>query len=422
MFEESLSAGTKESFSFPEWQFIQYLLPSFVTLIGDLAKNTKVKESELSVYIQFVHHFIHGFELNLQKQPLSPQSPDQPTSINPLLANRTKILLWQMDKLEKEIGMLVYGTFKKMDKIGSVDFALKQNCFSMIRDILSKEMVIDTLQLLLPPWFDTLQNFFSRMLLSIKEVNITLTTLDSTKKLLEASFVLGELLKVTCNLTSIDPYPREPFLLEANADARIKTMMGKQTEMMKCQHKVDKKFVAEMQKLSVHQILGLLLHGCVRILKMRTKHETRAKFLRTETFNSELINSALALIADSKHPWHKLKLLLAPFLRDKDSEDLSMVTIEFARKFPICYDVALSSIKLISVKKGSRFEGWALPIKYCGSCKTFEGKLKKCSFCSDCKDFQDTRWFCNDACEEKGFDDGHREEHSVQLLKNLGLI
>jgi len=253
-------------------------------------------------------------------------------------------------------------------------------------------------------------------------VNMTQTTLVSTKNLLEASSVLGELLKVAAASSLLDSYPLELILLEAVANLRIKTMMGKQTELVKCQNKAEKKFVAElMQKLNVHQILGLLLHGCVCVLKKRRpKPEDRAKFLRPEPFNSELINSALALIA--KKQWHELKLLLTPFLRDKDSNDLSLVTIEFARKLPDCYDSALNIIKSQKLKAGLSLEGWALPIKYCRSCKNCEGKLKKCSFCTDCKDFLDTNWFCNNACEEKGFDDGHREEHSVQLLKKLGLI
>jgi hypothetical protein len=68
MFLQSATDGLRDSFFYPEWQFIQYMLPCFVTAITEMSSNPKFRPDKLQNYTRFLHSFVLNFENHLAQQ------------------------------------------------------------------------------------------------------------------------------------------------------------------------------------------------------------------------------------------------------------------------------------------------------------------------------------------------------------------
>jgi hypothetical protein len=422
IFDVSSITGFEEEFVLSEWQFIQYILPCFVTQLGQLATNLKTKPNELQAFTHFVHNLIQSFELHLKKTKLikgdyetlkkyvEMELPDW------FCKNQVNSVTGQLQEVERELGMLVYGTHKKMKKAGSADFPLGQICFRLLNDTLKNNSMNQGRPIIFKCWTEIILQYIPRMKESICKVALVTTNPFPTNNLLQALGVLEELKNIAVTFNS-NPVDELSLACLEKADHKMKLMMGKQPSAMR--GKVEKKLFLEMQTLTVQQLLGVALFGIVNSWKKYDK-EMLEIFDPTKTARSAIINSAIDKFVAKD--WRGLWSLMTPLLSDKDGNDLSLVTIDFAKKSASCYVRVLEVIKTKDSNKKYFTSLFPLiPIKFCRCCVKFEVKLTKCKICVDNYDFPDVHWFCSDECEEKVLAEGHLEEHDHHLMVKCGL-
>jgi len=182
IFKQSL----KEPVLYQDWQFIQYMLPCFVALIGEATKKKEFKQKNLKVYIQIVHNLIQSFELHLRKKPLKTPRPEKP-SLDWLIPNQATCLSRQFTIVQKELSVTVYKCCKSFEKEGSLDWILSTLCFSQFEDSLSgNDKMIKIGRNVFQPWLEDVQNIISRMMLAVRKVDLARPMLLSNKNLLQA--------------------------------------------------------------------------------------------------------------------------------------------------------------------------------------------------------------------------------------------
>lgn len=229
-------------------------------------------------------------------------------------------------------------------------------------------------------------------------------------KLIKELYYVG----LTC---SDQPYDDSVTYLKDWADWELSKTPDTQTDSFKSEVKVDKQLAIEVQTLSMHQILGLLLFNVVVVLQNCDPAAVRNLF-PPRPFQSDLLNSALEVCETKK--WFSLKELVFTLLGDNKGNVLSFVTLEFARKSASsCYKPVLEMFKLNNRKM--KIFRHVLPIKSCRSCRKLDCDLKMCSVCVENDDFPDIHWFCSQECEKKILDGGHLEEHAQDLIKRIQL-
>jgi hypothetical protein len=200
------------------------------------------------------------------------------------------------------------------------------------------------------------------------------------------------------------------------ANHKLKKLLGKSPSRLTVN--LEKKLYLELQKLSVQQLLGLALFN---MCCLDSSHPMLYILEATKMFRSAMVNVAVEKF-DAKD-WRGLRSLLMPLLSDEKGNDLSTVTLEFAKKSAsTCYKQVLNMLKT----KNSEREKFlsllpVIPIKLCRCCGKCEGKLSMCEVCVDNRDFPDIHWFCSQECEEKVLADGHLFEHGRFLEEKLGL-
>jgi hypothetical protein len=141
IFDESSSKGLEECFIFTEWQFIQYILPCFVTLIGQHATKSKTKPNELLAYTRFVHNLIQSFELNLATKQVKGDPSSLVSKIKKDLpdwvcTNISIALMRQLQEVESELGMLIFGSHKRLKRADPSDVLLGQSFFLLLKESL----------------------------------------------------------------------------------------------------------------------------------------------------------------------------------------------------------------------------------------------------------------------------------------------
>jgi hypothetical protein len=175
MFDQSqTSLQTEAPSSFPDWQLVQYLLPSLVTLIGDIAQ-AKSKHSELEPYVSFLHHLIQSYEINIIKKPLHTTSDELPVDSEKLMVACIQKLKGKFAFVLTHFGFMVNEgkVGKNQGKYRSVDWHLDNLCFSLFLDIVDAGK--NASQMCHPSFFshfEILESFLSRMLSSILKVEL----------------------------------------------------------------------------------------------------------------------------------------------------------------------------------------------------------------------------------------------------------
>jgi hypothetical protein len=423
IFDVSSVKGFEEEFVLSEWQFIQYILPCFVTQLGQLATNSKTKPNELHAFTRFVHNLIHSFELNLKKTNLIRGNYETLKNVMDtdlpkwMCNNQVNNVTGQLQEVETELGMLVHGTHKKMKKAGSADFPMGQICFRQLSDTLKNTVLNQARPIIFKCWIEIVLHYIPRLKESIYKVLLVPTNPFPTNNLLQALAVLEELKNIA---VTFNPNPVDELCLACldKVDQKLKLMMGKQPSAMRS--KLEKKLFLEMQNLTVQQLLGIALFGIVDSWEKCSKNMLEL-FNPAKTYQTAIINSAVEKFAAKD--WRGLRSVLAPLLQDKDGNDLSLVTMDFAKKSAsACYTRVHEAIKFKDSKKKHFISLLpVIPIKFCRCCVKFEVKLTKCKICVDNYDFLDVHWFCSDKCEEKVLAEGHLEEHDQHLMLKCGL-
>jgi hypothetical protein len=428
IFNMSSTKGLEESFIFSEWQFIQYILPCFVTLIGQHATNSKTKPTELLAYTRFVHNLIQSFEQNLtiMKQVKGDPSPlvcKVKKDLPDWVCMRISIALTrQLEEVESELGVLIFGSHKRQKRADPSDVLLGQSFFLLLKESLRTLLTTYLTHINSPRspmvfrcWDEILLQSIPRMKKAIMKEQILPTNPFPANNLIYAISLVQELATIVSFCTHHVNDKVINGCLEL-ANHKLKKLLGKSPAPLT--ENLEKKLFLELQKLSVQQLLGLALFDiCYSNNSNRLFFAPEA----TKMFRSAMVNVAVEKY-DAKD-WRGLRSLLMPLLSDEKGNDLSTVTMEFAKKSAsTCYKQVLDMFKT----KNSEREKFlsllpVIPIKLCRCCGKCEGKLSMCEVCVDNQDFPDIHWFCSQECEEKVLADGHLFEHGRFLEEKLGL-
>jgi hypothetical protein len=328
IFDQSSTKGLKQSIVYPEWQFIQYILPCFVTLIGQHATNSKTKSTELLAYTRFVHNLIQSFELYLTTKDVDgdPEALIQrrfsevPDAAWVNLAKNLKV---QLCEVESELGMLIYGTQQRMKRADPAEVMQAQIFFRLLNDTLKTSSLRRGESIVFSYWGNTLLQCIPR----IRAAIVTEVQLPSnpfpTNNLLQAMEILQEL----TNLADVYKKPKEldhTREILSLARQKVKVMLGKQQNTSRGNW--DIKQYQGMQKLTVQQLLGSVL-----ICLFLKWDENILPFLQaTNTFRSALCYDTA--FNYTLQGWGELRSALTPLLSDKDGTDLSLMTLDFAKK------------------------------------------------------------------------------------------
>jgi hypothetical protein len=418
IFDESSSKGLEECFIFTEWQFIQYILPCFVTLIGQHATNSKTKPIELLAYTRFVHNLIQSFELKLSTKSIK-GAPGTLIRYKPkdvpdfsCLQKVFKNLTVQLQKVESELGMLIYGTRKRMKRADTAEVMQAQIFFRLLKDSVkstSFEMGESTISRW---WGETLLGIVPRFKLALSKEVLLPTNPLPVNNLLRALAILHELKHIAA-MFSFKPLDKLFLAYLDLADQRVKIMLGKQQSLSTIN--LDKTLLLEMQKLTVHQLLGVVLFNVVLCwIKEMPEIVDATKMFR-------LAQENVAVDKYIRRDLCGLRAELTPLLSDEDGNDLSLMTVDFAKKKASTF---YNQITTLREAKQEFFISLlpVIPIKSCRCCAKFEVTLSMCWVCVDNDDFPDTHWFCSKVCEDKVLAEGHMQEHDHFLMLKLGLV
>jgi hypothetical protein len=425
IFEESSTQGLEDCYIFPEWHFIQYILPCFVTLIGQHATNPKTKASELHAYTRFVHNLIKSFEFcptikYVEGEPgtiMETRTSDLPDM---LWVNLAKNLKKQLQEVESELAFQMYGTHNRMKRADMEEIMLGQVFFRLIKGTLRTSSLERGESTIFRCWGETLLLCVPRMTEALTKELMLPTNPFPVNNLLCAHSILKYLSNFAdiCGKTIELDYIHEILDL---ADQKMKTMMGKQPNALRSNMR--KKHYLMMQKASVQQLLG----SAMFLLVFKWNENMTSFLMDIYSYRLELFDDAVNHYAYQE--WSKLRSLLAPLLSDKDGNDLSVMTLDFAKKcmlfvFDLVTGLKESKTKNDSKPKFSRILP-VVPIKLCRGCGQFEEceiKLSMCRVCVDNRDYSDIHWFCGKECEENVLAEGHLEEHDHFLMLKLGLV
>jgi hypothetical protein len=430
IFDQSSTRGFKDCFIYPAWQFIQYILPCFVTLIGQHATNSKTKSAELLAYTRFVHNLIQSFELN----PTTMDVLGEPGTLtqtryseipDEMWINLAKNLTVQLQEVESELGMLIYGSHKRMKRADTAEVMLGQTFFRLLKETLKSTTLERGEPIMFRCWGNILLQFVPRLREAIRKEILLPTNPFPINNLLQAMSILQELTNIAdvCNKPQADLDHIRAILDLANQ--KVKVMLGKQQNISR--GTMDKKQHLGMQKMTVQQLLGSVLF----FLALKWDDNMSSFVFATNTFQSEVCKSHDVAMNYAFQGWKELRSALTPYLSDEDGNDISVMTIDFAKKWMVSLHEKVTAFvaeesKLDSDKK-EMFSMMlpVVPIKLCRGCIKFEGseiKLSMCSVCVDNQDYCDIHWFCSKECEEKVLTEEHLEEHDHFLMLKLGLV
>jgi hypothetical protein len=426
IFEQSIESwkSSKVSVAFPEWQNIQYLLPCFVTLIGEIAGYPENYDTDLKIYTDFVHRLVQSFELHLVKEHFSLKKDKVQPAMNEeesaylrwFAKNKSSNMPALMDYTLEELGLLVFSD-KDEDVAKPLDSTIEKYCFIVLKGTFGLESEFHNVTPLKATWTANFQCFLSRMRTAIRKSKVYCQLRSPYAKSLQRAVVLiTELFYV--GLTCSDkPYDNFVLYLKERADWQLRKMTD--PEAYDCgEVKVKKELAAEVQKLSVEQILGLLLFNVVVVLQNCDPAAMRNLF-PPRPFHSAVFNSALEACASKK--WSDLRFLISPLMCDKRGENPSFVTVDFARNSASsCYKRVLDMVDQRSDEL--KIFSPVVPVKLCKNCSKSGSDMKMCSLCEKIADFPDTYWFCSWECEKTCLDGGHLGEHNRHMLEKCDLV
>jgi hypothetical protein len=431
IFYVSSTDGLEECFIFPEWQFIQYILPCFVTLIGQHATNPKTKQCELLAYTRFVHNLIQSFELKLNTKNVKGE-PSTLIQYKPkdvpdwVCVNVAKNLVVQLEEVESDLGMLIYGSYKRMKRADTAEIMQGQIFFRLLKETLKTTTFERGESTIFRCWGETLLQLVPRMKEALLKEVLLPTNPFPVNNLLRAMVILHDLKHIVATF-NLDPVDEIILKMLNVADQKVKTMLAPGKQQSTSRGKLDKmKRFLEFQKLTAQQLLGSVLF----FLVLSWRKEMPKIVNATQMFQSSHENVAVDKYI--KRDLCGLRAVLTPLLSDEDGNDLSMLTVDFSKKKATFYEQITSLMKSGQSQKDILRKRLLLtllpvfPVKLCRCCHKFEGletiKLSMCTVCVDNRDFSDMHWFCSKECEEKVLAEGHLEEHAQFLMVKLGLV
>jgi len=442
MLEDHLSATPKMRIYHTEWQLVQYLLPCFVAMFLDIHQDSGIDIQGKILYLQFVHELIKSFEVNpyLATSLFGTFSGGYSPFYFYAQDKLRTVVFWQVQLAKSGIGKILNASGNCSEKASEFEkqFARCPHLFIFQNPSKNAGKLTEAhTSSVSMPWLLQVHSFMSRIILAMNAV--TSNSLFPRYQLIDAMLTVHTIFcalkadvdtKCNANISESSTKCKElPFLELLSEEAMMKLSLEfgikflQKAAPVKNNSENDSlpddliaKIKEECASLSVEQIFGLMFLCCCSNNAPGGFGAESEWVKNLGKLRMPINNIEAAFFAFANNELVKLKLLFSTMLIDKLGNDQSIVTVEFARKYPNCYEKVLSRIEGKYLQMKEPCELTMLPIKHCRWCGLVEGDLKLCRECIENDDYPDRNWFCSSECEEQALDKAHTEEHATALV------
>jgi hypothetical protein len=424
IFEDSMENGLKEGYFYPEWQLIQYVLPSLAAM-GIRAFNVLGSCRLLSNFAGVISSIALFHYQGLEKE----KSRSKSELLEPkwLVKNKMKNLKSLLRQVQKELEVL--SGVSGQTNFVSEQFAAFCDAFHWSLDVdLLGDYDGDGLTNAYSKHVET-EEFFTKLLISIKlGLNGVYKkpgkSVDSYKSKCIESFTITEMLMR--KVLIVEPYSNcfEIFQLHELLDQKLKIELGGAQDLGRLEKRIDWKLVLEAKKLTYPQLLYIFMFEIFSILIPSDKRKSvkSSALFGERNPSSNMMSSIFPFCI--KEQWQGVMWFLVIDLHF-GADDHPAAHIKTARKSPRLYKGILKYAQEYIVSKKISdlpyFRANMLsPIRFCANCYKVECDLNICKFCKDdITFFAATCWFCSEDCENAFLDSGHATEHEDAVISRL---
>jgi hypothetical protein len=422
IFEDSLENGLNEGYVYPEWQFIQYLLPTFLAM----ATNTLdlVPTSPCTILqknVGLISQIVNYFEVYLRKE----KSRSKIGLMEPMRNAKRKLknLRSLLDQVQNEFYMLL--DVSGQENVITKQFSAFFDSFRWSVDVdLLKDFESDGLTNIYLKHAET-ENSFTRLLTSlrlvreVKKESVKETYLTGCIQ----SYTVAEiLLRKLLMSKSVDMECADILQLFTLLEGKLRITLGQCKKFGRTEPNIDWKLALEVKRLTYPQLLWVVLYNIVTCLVGLASKKRNIPLISGSPLCSDGVQNLFKFCAEGN--WPALMSTVARHVDAGQQNHPAVVHISTARKFPRVFKAILkqvknlSTVKMFNLAQVSRLV-WT-PIMYCANCSKYECDLKICKHCKgDFKGFVLTCWFCSKKCENAYLEAGHAEEHEDELVGRI---
>jgi hypothetical protein len=394
---------------FPEQQFVQYMLPSFVHFFVSLIMDTSKSRTVRQKCMCFVDKIISSYEQHEYFQ---------------VLTKRKKVQIQNRDAR--------HGSSENPSLIGDMlcKYLADEDAINEIVPVVKRFLKLYTPE---SKFFQNNKNpmekrnsWFLQMDMFALRIMWTLSDLVNSN-ILAHPYMLSSFATGAFNIMEKQTATIINLLSDSlrKSQKNVKVLKHGDAARENKREFVPKQLFKSAQQLSCKQMVALymFLHfGNLDSPQIsQWKHQ-----LQGPAFPFDL-SSICVWSAANDDKW-KIKQIVSPLLiaggwKGKQFKDPSIVSLD-GLKSNKCYKPVLERISPDGTKVLMKQPGEItfVPLKHCRWCGLIKvQKFRLCSLCIECPDYSDINYFCSEKCEAEALDSKHREEHARYYMVKLGL-
>jgi len=392
---------------YPEWPFVQYVLPCFGASFLELEEDKTVDVEKKKWFL----HFIHRLLCSYQKNPRYPSDKYIPHLVK---QEGLIFMVHKAEQIKSFLSRAIFGT-KKEENIITRDFFAK--FLLPLTEFCSNKDGPSTRESLC---------FFLYRLEGV------------LKKCLSPEFfsepAVSPVKKVTllCRMMATAAFSRQgyeedvnfkdlPSLLKVVFEKHIAVNLDSWLQKTKT-----KKLLIEAKAMTEKQLLQLIFYLCFKTPYFKNLKKNKENRKTEQDMSLDEVEKAFWVYLEGD-AW-KVKQIFSTWMAQIKSEDDDNKHPEISMKFatdyaPYCFSPVFAEIKDGKVKMDFPGEITFFPIRHCRWCGLVEAEeeFKVCKICTEYSDYIDTCIFCSPKCEKEALDGEHTEEHARYLKIRLGL-
>jgi len=390
---------------YPEWPFVQFVLPCFGASFLELANGNRVPEVKKKWFLHFIHRLLCSYQKKLRY-------PND--KCKPLLTNQEGpvFMVHKAEQVKSALSRAIFGN-KRDENIITKGFFSKflfpLTLFSC-RD--KKEISRESLKFFFYRIEDVLRSCLSPEFF-LEPGSNPVKSATTLCRMVAATAFRSQGYKDGQNFEDLPSLLWAVFVnhVKAKGNSRLPKMKTIQNE------------ANDLNKIQLLQLIFYLCYNTTHFnknLKLQPEKHEKERDLSIDLVEKAFWNY---LEADA---W-RVKQIFSTFMRQiksNDKEKLPDIHENFVKNsFPTCYLPILSQIKDGKVKMDFPGEITFFPIRHCRWCGLVEAEeeFKVCKWCAEFSDYPDTCIFCSAKCEEEALEGEHIKEHDKHLVIKCGL-